>query len=274
MGAKIGGPGGPQADINVTPLVDIVLVLLIIFMVITPLLAKNIPVEVPQKTELDEPPPETIKDQMVLKLFADGHVELNKETVDLSHLPVLLEEKYISRADKVLFFEGEDDAVYGQAITLMDIAKGAGIATIGIMTSDFDPSLPSGLAEADYGATYGSGAAAAAGPRLGQVGTGLPTVLGGADAAALQAAVQPYLGDLLACYEVEAGKGLALAGQVITKVELSASGSPGAVSTQSSTLNSPAVESCLMGIFRRMSFPPGPASTVSFPVGFQPTASE
>ncbi|HCP47729.1 MAG TPA: hypothetical protein DIU15_16935 [Deltaproteobacteria bacterium] len=274
MGAKIGGSGGPQADINVTPLVDIVLVLLIIFMVITPLLAKNIPVEVPQKTELDEPQPETIKDQMVLKLFADGHVELNKEPIDLSILPMLLEEKYMSRAEKILFFEGEDDAVYGQAITLMDMAKGAGIATIGIMTSDFDPSLPSGLAGADYGATYGAGAAAAAGPRLGQVGTGAPTVLGGADPAALQSAIQPYLGDLLACYEAEAAKGLALAGQVITKVEVSASGTPSEVSTQSSTLNNPAVESCLVGIFRRMNFPAGPASTVAFPVGFQPSTSQ
>ena len=128
MGAKIGDNKGPQADINVTPLVDIVLVLLIIFMVITPLLAKNIPVEVPQKTELDEPPAE-IQEQVVLKLFADGHAELNRNPVSAEELEGRLRTKMAGRSQRVMFFEGEDDAVYGFAIKLMDIARGAGVAS-------------------------------------------------------------------------------------------------------------------------------------------------
>ncbi len=138
MASKLGSKG-PQADINVTPLVDIVLVLLIIFMVITPLLAKNIPIEVPQKAELEDPPDE-IKDQVVMKLFADGHIEVNKETVALEDLPQLLTDLYDARAagDKVMFFEGEDDSLYGGAVALMDLAKGAGVETIGIMTPDED----------------------------------------------------------------------------------------------------------------------------------------
>jgi biopolymer transport protein ExbD len=135
MGIAATKPGKLQSDINVTPLVDIVLVLLIIFMVITPLLSKNLPIEVPQKQETEQPP-EQIHDQMVLKLFADGHVELNKTTVTAEELPKLLGEKYASRTNKVLFFEGEDDAVYGFAVQLMDIAKGAGVQTLGMMTPD------------------------------------------------------------------------------------------------------------------------------------------
>lgn len=134
MGMSTGTSGGPQGDINVTPLVDIVLVLLIIFMVITPLLSKNIEIEVPQKVEDPDPPDEKMKEQMVLKLFADGHIELNKTVVELEALAQQLEDVYATRADKVLFFEGEDDAPYGPAVTLMDMAKGAGVATIGIMT--------------------------------------------------------------------------------------------------------------------------------------------
>ncbi len=143
MGMSTGSSGGPQGDINVTPLVDIVLVLLIIFMVITPLLSKNIEIEVPQKVEDPEPPEEKMKDQMVLKLFADGHVELNKNVVEVADLADQLKDVYNGRADKVLFFEGEDDAPYGPAVTLMDLAKGAGVVTIGIMTpnEDADPAL-------------------------------------------------------------------------------------------------------------------------------------
>ena len=128
------GGSGAQADINVTPLVDIVLVLLIIFMVITPLLSKSLEIEVPQKVEDPEPLEEKLKEQMVLKLFADGHVELNKTVTTLETIEDQLRDIYSSRTDKVLFFEGEDDAPYGNAVVLMDLAKGAGVGTIGIMT--------------------------------------------------------------------------------------------------------------------------------------------
>ncbi len=148
MGMHVGGSGGAQADINVTPLVDIVLVLLIIFMVITPLLSKNLEIEVPQKVEDPDPPDEKMKAEMVPTLFADGHIELNKTAVELEALEEQLVTVYKARADKVLFFEGEDDAPYGNAVTLMDMARGAGVGTIGIMTpnEEAEPVLgPDGL---------------------------------------------------------------------------------------------------------------------------------
>ena len=244
MGAKIGDNKGPQADINVTPLVDIVLVLLIIFMVITPLLAKNIPVEVPQKTELDEPPAE-IQEQVVLKLFADGHAELNRNPVSAEELEGRLRTKMAGRSQRVMFFEGEDDAVYGFAIKLMDIARGAGVATIGIMTP--------GDTENDASAL---------------------TVLGGGDPAAISAVVQRYQSDLLACYEMDAAKGSAISGTVITKVEISGNGAVISTSTQSSTLRSPGAEACIAARFKSMSFPSGAAGTISFPLGFEPNPDQ
>jgi len=273
MGAKIGGTGGPQADINVTPLVDIVLVLLIIFMVITPLLAKNIPVEVPEKTELDEPPPE-IKEQIVLKLFADGHAELNRSPVGTMELEERLRAKFAGRSQRVMFFEGEDDAVYGMAVKLMDIARGAGASTIGIMTPGDTEDDASALAGDAYAAAYGSGGRGTSGPRLGRIGTGTPTVLGRADSQAIMAIVQRYQSDLLACYESEAAKGKALSGTVVTKVEISGSGAVLTASTQRSSLDSPAAEACISSRFKAMSFPAGQPGTVSFPLGFEPNPEQ
>ncbi len=136
MGANLEQEKGkPQSEINITPLVDIVLVLLIIFMVITPLLTKSLPIEVPQKAEMEllEQLP---KDQTVLKLFADGHIELNNRPLTLDEVGPALKAKYKNRkkADRIMFFEGEDDSVYGLAVHLMDLAKGAGVETIGMMT--------------------------------------------------------------------------------------------------------------------------------------------
>jgi biopolymer transport protein ExbD len=143
MGMSVGGKGGAQADINVTPLVDIVLVLLIIFMVITPMLSRHLPIEVPQKAETEQPQDSKLQDQMVLMLFADGHVELNKQPITSdTDLTTQLTEAFKERtkaADSVLFFDAEDDAPYGRALTLMDLAKGAGIQTVGVMTPKEEP---------------------------------------------------------------------------------------------------------------------------------------
>ncbi len=149
MGANLKQEKGrPQSEINITPLVDIVLVLLIIFMVITPLLTKSLPIEVPQKAEMEllEQLP---KNQTVLKLFADGHIEINTKPVSLEEVGPALKAKYKNRkkADRIMFFEGEDDAVYGLAVHLMDTAKGAGVETIGMMTKS-DETAP----DADGGA--------------------------------------------------------------------------------------------------------------------------
>ena len=133
MGAKIGGGGGPQADINITPLVDVVLVLLIIFMVIAPMLTKHIPVKVPQKQQVEKPKEDDKeKKQLVLKLFADGNVELNKEAIKPEDLGATLKGR-LSPERNVVFFEAEDDANYGRAVLLLDIVKSEG-AIIGIKT--------------------------------------------------------------------------------------------------------------------------------------------
>src|SRR6266850_1558113 len=137
MGMSVGGAkGGPQGEINVTPLIDIVLVLLIIFMVMTPIMLKEITANVPKKADVSAPP-DPSANPIVVKLSADGTLELNSDPV----APDALADKVADRlrhadSKKVVFFQIDDEAEYGKAVRFMDICKGAGAKTLGIMTKD------------------------------------------------------------------------------------------------------------------------------------------
>ena len=130
-----GGGGGVKADINITPLVDIVLVLLIIFMVITPLMTKMLPVLVPKKAELEEPT-EQLKNQIVVHLYEDNTVTVNHELVPTEQLDERLKLALKIQTEKIVFFEADDDAAYGNAVLVMDAIKGAGVRSVGIMTPE------------------------------------------------------------------------------------------------------------------------------------------
>jgi biopolymer transport protein TolR len=128
-----GGKRGPQGEINVTPLIDIVLVLLIIFMVMTPVMLKEIVAKVPQKqTEnLPQPPGEN---PIVVEL--DAHDGLALNGVAPEALAARVGERLSHDRQKVVFFKVDDDANYGRAVRIMDICKGAGARTLGIVTKD------------------------------------------------------------------------------------------------------------------------------------------
>lgn len=144
------GKRGTKADINVVPLIDVVLVLLIIFMVITPLLIKEMDVQVPEKAEV-ETPDQLPKDQVVLSLQSDRTIFINKEQVPIDELADRLERIFNGRSktDRVLFIDVADTVAYGDAMVLMDIARGAGAEKIGIVEEHKDmaaagmaPALP------------------------------------------------------------------------------------------------------------------------------------
>ena len=130
------GSKKPLNEINVTPLVDVVLVLLIIFMVLTPLAEKQMFLRVPDFTPPDQivPPAAVPPDQTVLTALRSGRVLLNKQEMSLQEAADKLRPAYEGRYSKVLFFNAEDDASYEQAITVLDEAHRAGVNTIGMMT--------------------------------------------------------------------------------------------------------------------------------------------
>ncbi|MEA2701179.1 MAG: biopolymer transport protein TolR [Myxococcales bacterium] len=130
-----GRKGAPSSDINVTPLIDIVLVLLIIFMVLTPVMLKELVAKVPEKqTELTPQPPG--ENPIVVDLNADNILALNGEAIASDDLAVKVAERLQHDRQKVVFFRIDDRANYGRAVRIMDICKGVGAKTLGIVTKD------------------------------------------------------------------------------------------------------------------------------------------
>lgn len=134
------GTKKPTSDINVTPLIDVVLVLLIIFMVLTPLAEKQKYTRVPEyQPEAQPVPPDSVPpDQTILTALPNGLVSLNKQVMTLEEAAAKLEPNYDGRPSKVLFFNADDKTRYGTAMRALDMAHGAGVNTIGLMT---DPPL-------------------------------------------------------------------------------------------------------------------------------------
>jgi biopolymer transport protein ExbD len=134
-------------QMNVTPLVDVVLVLLIIFMVITPLLSKTFWIHTPeqQREEVDaqalqnDPTP-----PLVLHVGTDGSLELNGSTVSLDELPDRLRRIFAARPDHILFVDADDRATYGLVVRAMDGAREGGAVTIAALTHPLaaSPSAP------------------------------------------------------------------------------------------------------------------------------------
>jgi biopolymer transport protein TolR len=134
MAMDVGGKkGGPKSDINVTPLIDVVLVLLIIFMVLTPSMLKNLPLMVPEKAEDDQPamPPDSA---IMVEYTANRELTVNSEAVAVEALATKLQDKLKARRQKVVFFKAEDKAPYGEVVRLLDIARGSGAETLAIVT--------------------------------------------------------------------------------------------------------------------------------------------
>ncbi|MBX3229497.1 MAG: biopolymer transporter ExbD [Labilithrix sp.] len=120
-------------EMNVTPLVDVVLVLLIIFMVVTPLLSKQFWLQLP-KQETEAAPPSGNK-SVVLTVKKDGVLALNGASIDKKDLRDKMSRIMAARSDKVLYFDAEDDAPYASTVEAMDIARQGGAKTIAVLTS-------------------------------------------------------------------------------------------------------------------------------------------
>lgn len=134
FGGASGGKG-PSSEINVTPLIDIVLVMLIIFMVMTPVMLKEIGAAVPRKATDDmAAPPGT--PPTIVRLDAAGGLSVSGEPVAAEALAARIAERMQHDRKRTVFFDIDDRAPYAQAVRLMDICKGAGAKVLGIVTRD------------------------------------------------------------------------------------------------------------------------------------------
>ena len=130
MAMSVGGQSkGSMADINMTPMIGVLLVLLVIFMLAQPLLQRSIDVQLPIEKQESTTPATPI----VLEIDAEGRLTLNTRPVESSKLAERLDEIYRSRPDKVLFVKASGEVLYQDVIVVMDAARGAGVEVLGAM---------------------------------------------------------------------------------------------------------------------------------------------
>jgi biopolymer transport protein ExbD len=128
----MGGGGGPKSDINMTPMIDVLLVLIIIFMVITPLTPKGLEALIPQPPPPNQPPQQDDR-TVVVTINKDLSMLINTEPITEAALGKRLEDIFKTRADRTMFVKGDPDIEYKWVAQVIDIAHGAGIDKVGLM---------------------------------------------------------------------------------------------------------------------------------------------
>ena len=141
MAFSTGGGAGLTSEPNMTPMIDVLLVLLIIFMMIVPASRKTIDVQLPDPNPPPTPPVDTPQDQIILEVLPGGIFEINNTSVNGGRDGLLprLQDIYNGRPQKLIFVKGAPDVKYQDVIFAMDMARGAGVTVIGIPPGSSEP---------------------------------------------------------------------------------------------------------------------------------------
>lgn len=137
MSMAVGGRKGPKSDINITPYIDILLVLLIIFMVITPVRQLDLDVKVPQSQDNPDGSKAVVDPSIIVVSVGESMViAINSDQTEIGSLGRKLQDIYSARANKNMFVSASPKLPYGDVVKIIDIAKGAGVGDIGLLTEE------------------------------------------------------------------------------------------------------------------------------------------
>ena len=141
MGASLGGMGGggkkkesSTPNINITPLVDVVLVVLIIFMIVTPMVTKTFWLNLPPKDKNEEPAPPSDNKPLVMTVDKAGVIRMNTTVISKNEIKDRVPRMLAAKDEKVLYFDAANDASYAAAIEAMDLSRSGGVKSIAILT--------------------------------------------------------------------------------------------------------------------------------------------
>jgi biopolymer transport protein TolR len=139
MGMDVGADqGGSMATPNIVPLIDILLVLIIIFMVISPIIPKGLDTLVPQPSPNQQQNVELENKTVVVQVMANDKLKINNEDTNWDHLGPRIEQIFKERAEKIAFVKGDNDIMFMQVARAIDIMRGAGIDKIGLITAKLE----------------------------------------------------------------------------------------------------------------------------------------
>jgi biopolymer transport protein ExbD/biopolymer transport protein TolR len=136
-----GGRGEVSSDINVTPMADVMLVLLIIFMVVTPMLQKGVSVDMAKTNNPIEMQEADKEDSILVAVSRDGHYYLNQDKINVDDLTAKVTDLLSSRFDKTIFVKGDYRAKYGDIVKVVDNLRAAGVDKIGLLTEKVDEAV-------------------------------------------------------------------------------------------------------------------------------------
>ena len=263
MGGKVGTEGSFD-DLNLTPLIDVVLVVLIIMMVSIPIQVQEMGVKVPDPTAKpppkppDQPPP----DQLVVSIYADGTIALNRRLMDPNKLSFELNRRIRGMAKKNVFIDADITVPYAKVVEMIDIARAEGAVKVGL--AKVKEGGPQPYTSVDPGTM----------PRGLFIGS--PIVNGMITEKKADSAIQAIADDLTACYVTELGTNPVLTGRMMLTVKLIPDGSQfeeGKISGSSLKGASPGFDACILETLNTLTSEPlGEDNTaaVTYPIIFSP----